>query len=165
MSLASQTKSKPALVAYLRHELVAPVHAIRDRCQLLLEGAKERGHESSLADVDHESFLADVQKMHESAVQLVNLVTRSLKRRKDKVDEQGVGVKVRHDIRNLIDQVSGYCNLLLLASEELFIDPFIPDLRKICAYCQKCVNLIDRVVEFSRTEPVETDIDPVTAAT
>jgi class 3 adenylate cyclase len=138
------------LSAYLRWDLLTPVEAMLQFCSILLEDAlNERP----------DAYYDDIKKMHAVAYRL----WKKLKELLNAVDSDTRSLETlsredRHEIRNHLNEIGGYCQLVLLEEETSHFGTLADDLRKIYGYCQECEQ------KLLRTRPDEVESDPTDAS-
>jgi class 3 adenylate cyclase len=124
-------KTRRAFVSHMRHELLAPVEAIIGYADALRHDAQE-----GPAD-----FVADIDKMLAASKKLYDLVERLIDPDALTLEENNLADKLsqaRHDIGNQLNQVVGYCQLLMLNDEGQLFGSFQADLEQIRKFCTDC---------------------------
>ena len=122
-----QERQRRARLANMRHELLAPVTALVGYSELLIE--KARGLE--LEDID-----PDLQRILISAQELLELIDRLLgvdgaARGPSDADLSELQAKLRHDLRNPLNAIKGYAELLLEELDEVGAAATRPDLEAL----------------------------------
>ncbi len=112
-------------------DLAEPIQAIVTLSGFLLEEAQGQDGPKGL--------LSDMAKIHEAATKLVSLVKtawgNSYPRMVPDAGEDKLK-HVRHDLRNGLNQVLGFCQLLMYNDQIEGFGAFLADLRKIYQLCQ-----------------------------
>lgn len=135
-------RGRQVFLAFMRDEFLAPLEAVVGLSEILLNDAIEKDRPRD--------YLADVQKMHEAARQLYLFVEDRLRAsniRPDDPDFQAALSHVRHDIGNQLNQVLGFCQILLMDERDEFFGVFVDDLEKIRGYCTACEGKLLRYRE------------------
>lgn len=147
-----------ARLANVRQELLAPVSAIAGYAEILRDEAMRLGMHAATPDLD---------RVLGAARDLLGLVDRLLDPRPDDVRElEGEDVaqyqaRLRHDLRNPLNAIKGYAELLLEDAGEEAIRPLYPDLVKLLAESDRLLGQLDGIVDFSSTA---TDPPPADAS-
>jgi class 3 adenylate cyclase len=129
--------ARRAWCANLRQELLPPVSAIMDLADMLLRDARDRGASE---------FEADLQRMHTSSHRLLAMVLALLE---PHPDDPGL---IRHDLRNPLNGLIGFCELWLEDAPDLLLDSFIPDLREIHRLSWEVLHRVDELVRAADAE-------------
>ncbi len=142
------------LKPYLKHELVAPAGAISELGLLVLEQARDSGFAE---------FLADTTAMCESAVKLADLVGTDLTSEQLEAARAGSAGDFFFTVRTLVNQVQGFCTLLLkeARAKEMYHSPVVLMLEFIHKHCTDITN---SVVRLEHTEPPKPPRTRTTAA-
>jgi class 3 adenylate cyclase len=142
-------RQRRAVLANMRQELLAPVTALVGYGEMLLE--KTRGRK--LKDLG-----PDLQRILSSARELLQLTDRLL-------DVSGVAgarsgaaldelqAQLRHDLRNPLNAIKGYAELLLEELDEVDAALTRPDLEALLCEADTLLSRIDVIVDFSSNEP------------
>jgi adenylate cyclase len=140
-----QERQHRARVANMRHELLAPVTALVGYSELLIE--KARG-------LDLEDISPDLQRILSSARELLELMDRLL-------DVTGVAgiqsgadlgelqAELRHDLRNPLNAIKGYAELLLEETDGIGALITRPDLEALLCEADSLLSRIDVIIDFS----------------
>ena len=129
----------------MRHELLAPVTAMVGYGEMLIE--KARG-------LEREDIGPDLQRILNSAQELLELIDRLL-------DATGVAgiqsgadlgelqAKLRHDLRNPLNAIKGYAELLLEELDDGGAAATRPDLEALLCEADSLLSRIDVIIDFS----------------
>jgi adenylate cyclase len=143
-----QERQHRARLANMRHELLAPVTALVGYGEMLIE--KARG-------LEREDIGPDLQRILSSAQELLELMDRLL-------DVTGVGgiqsgadlgelqATLRHDLRNPLNAIKGYAELLLEELDEAGAAATRPDLEALLCEADSLLSRIDVIIDFSSSE-------------
>lgn len=137
---------RQATLAAVRQELSAPVAAILGFAEMLLEDAAR----PALAE-----FAADLRRIHDAGAQLEGFVNRLLAGGEGwaSMSEEAFRALIRHDLRNPINAVKGYAEMMLETAEERGLDEFAGDLRRLVAASDALLARIEEVVAFETASP------------
>ena len=140
-----QERQRRARLANMRHELLAPVTALVGYSELLIE--KARGLE--LEDIG-----PDLQRILISAQELLELIDRLLGVDGAAGDPSGVDfselqAKLRHDLRNPLNAIKGYAELLLEELDEVGAAATRPDLEALLSEADSLLSRVDVIIDFS----------------
>ena len=128
---AEDRRAREAFIATKRHDLRTPINAIIGYGEMLLEDAEDAGATSLAAD------LGKISKAGHVLLRTVNDLLDSAKIDTGQVnlaDIEGLGARIRHEMRDHINTVRGYSELLLEDAEgDDERQEFVSDLRKIHA--------------------------------
>jgi adenylate cyclase len=142
-------RQRRAVLANMRQELLAPVTALVGYGEMLLE--KTRGRE--LEDID-----PDLQRILSSARELLALTDRlfdvsGIAGRQSGADLDELQAQLRHDMRNPLNAIKGYAELLLEELDEADAALTRPDLEALLCEADTLLSRIDVIVDFSSSEP------------
>jgi adenylate cyclase len=140
-----QERQRRARLANMRQELLAPVTAVVGYSEMLVEEAGRL----ELADI-----LPDLERILTSARDLLDLVDRLLdvesdQERQTAADIGALQSKLRHDLRNPLNAIKGYAELLLEEIEEIGGATVRPDLEAVLGEANSLLSRIDGIVDFS----------------
>jgi adenylate cyclase len=140
-----QERQRRAQLANMRHELLAPVTALVGYSELLIE--KARGLE--LEDIG-----PDLQRILISAQGLLELIDRLLgvdggAGHPSGVDFSKLQAKLRHDLRNPLNAIKGYAELLLEELDEVGAAATRPDLEALLSEADNLLSRVDVIIDFS----------------
>jgi class 3 adenylate cyclase len=140
-----QERQRRARLANMRHELLAPVTALVGYSELLIE--KARGLE--LEDIG-----ADLQRILISAQELLELIDRLLgvdgaAGHPSGLDFSELQAKLRHDLRNPLNAIKGYAELLLEELDEVGAAATRPDLEALLSEADSLLSRVDVIIDFS----------------
>jgi adenylate cyclase len=132
-------------LANMRQELLAPVAALVGYGEMLIE--KARGLE--LEDIG-----PDLRRILISAKELLELVDRLLDvdgvtGRRSGANLSEIQAKVRHDLRNPLNAIKGYAELLLEEVDEIGAASTRPDLEALLSEAESLLSRIDVIIDFS----------------
>jgi adenylate cyclase len=138
-------RQRRAGLANMRQELLAPVTALVGYGEMLIE--KARGLE--LEDIG-----PDLRRILISAKELLELVDRLLDvdgvtGRRSGADLSGIQAKLRHDLRNPLNAIKGYAELLLEEVDEIGAASTRPDLEALLSEAESLLSRIDVIIDFS----------------
>ena len=139
-------RERRARLANMRQELLAPVTGLVGYGELLSEEA-DRLELGELAP--------DLERILTAAKDLLELVNRLLDEaaasdRPSPADLDVIQVKIRHDLRNPLNAIKGYAELLLEELDELGGAPLRADLEALLTESESLLARIDVIVDFSR---------------
>ena len=142
-------RQRRAVLANMRQELLAPVTALVGYGEMLIEKTRGRG----LADIG-----PDLQRILSSARELLELTDRLLDvsgaaGRRSGVDLDDLQAQLRHDLRNPLNAIKGYAELLLEELDEVDAALTRPDLEALLCEAETLLSRIDVIVDFSSSEP------------
>jgi adenylate cyclase len=142
-------RQRRAILANMRQELLAPVTALVGYGELLLE--KTRGGE--LEDID-----PDLQRILSSARELLELTDRlfdvsGVAGRRPGADLDQLQAQLRHDMRNPLNAIKGYAELLLEELDEADAALIRPDLEALLREVDTLLSRIDVIIDFSSRKP------------
>jgi class 3 adenylate cyclase len=142
---ATDERFRRTRLANIRQELLAPVSAIMGYADLLLEDARRQ----NLAEV-----VPDLERIATSGRELLELIDRfldvdALARRRTEDDFTDMQSRLRHDLRNPLNAIKGYSELLLEDLEDIGGEPLQSDLEVLLAEAQRLLSQIDVIVDFS----------------
>jgi adenylate cyclase len=137
-------------LARFRQDLLEPIQAVVTLSAVLLQEAQDRP----------EDFLADLRRMHDAAKGFLAFVEHALDA--SRLDLQGTAFEanlrqVRHDLGNRLNQVSGFCQLLMLREEMEFFGAFLGDLKRVHEVCQECER---KLLRYRHPGPAATSQEP-----
>lgn len=133
-------------VVAMRADLLAPIEAMVSFSEMLLEDTADRPPH----------FREDVRKLHTTTRELHKFVKSELTIGEREIAEEGLQDRLselRHDIGNRLNQVLGYCQLMLLEEQEVYFGALSEDLSKICDYCKNCEATL---LHYKGSSPRET---------
>lgn len=151
---------KQAALSHVRHELKTPINAILGYSEMLLEDLDE----------DTKEFADDLSRIRAAGRSLLGLVDEILS--PARVVEEGAGTaleeygaKIRADLRNPINAVIGYAELLIENSEEEGLDYLVPDLENIRTAARRLLELSTDIVEVATAAEGAGKLDAALALT
>ena len=138
-------RQRRAGLANMRQELLAPVTALVGYGEMLIE--KARGLE--LEDIG-----PDLRRILISAQDLLELVDRLLgvdgmAERQSDADLGELQAKLRHDLRNPLNAIKGYAELLLEELDEVGAAATRSDLEALLCEADSLLSRIDVIIDFS----------------
>jgi DNA-binding response OmpR family regulator/signal transduction histidine kinase len=117
---------KRAAIGHVRHELKTPINGILGYSEMILE---------DLDPDDQEDLAGDLEKIRTAGRQLVRLIDEILNPDKidnsEGIDLEAYSAKIRVDLRNPVNAIIGYSELLIETVEESGREHFVPDLERI----------------------------------
>jgi signal transduction histidine kinase len=145
------TRAHQALVSHMRHELRTPVNAIMGYSEMLLEDLQERGDEA------HERFAADLAHLAGSGRTLLAVINSALsgelvEQQGEQFDMAAAGAHLRHELRDPLSAIVGYCELLEEEAPDLGLQEMLPDLGRILKAARTLEGLIENIVGFQTPE-------------
>jgi class 3 adenylate cyclase len=145
---AGAARERRARLANMRQELLAPVTALVGYGELLTEEAER------LELVD---LAPDLERILTAAQELLGLVNRLLDEaaapaQAAHADLAAIQTTMRHDLRNPLNAIKGYAELLLEELDELGGVAIRADLEALLGESQSLLARIDVIVDFSRGE-------------
>jgi adenylate cyclase len=141
-------RQRRARLTNMRQELLAPVTALVGYGEMLIE--KARGLE--LEDIG-----PDLQRILSSAQELLELIDRLLDvtgvdGRQSGADLGELQAKLRHDLRNPLNAIKGYTELLLEEIDEVGAATIRPDLEALLSEADSLLSRIDVIIDFSSSK-------------
>jgi class 3 adenylate cyclase len=148
MTEPAADRARRARLANMRQELLAPVTALVGYGELLTEEAER------LELVD---LAPDLERILTAAQELLGLVNRLLDEaaapaQAAHADLAAIQTTMRHDLRNPLNAIKGYAELLLEELDELGGVAIRADLEALLGESQSLLARIDVIVDFSRGE-------------
>ncbi len=142
-----------ALAAYLRQEVQAPTSAIAEFLDALLTDAHE---------LEAESMLGDIQRMHEAGLRLNGFVNRliddaSFGRQQDESDHD-FHRRLRHDLRTPLNAIIGYSEMLIEDMED-GEHPLRDDLTRLRTAADGLLGQIAAMVALTRDREIAPERD------
>lgn len=135
---------KRAALTHVRHELKTPINAILGYSEMLLEDLED----------GEDELEKDLERIRTAGRNLLTLVDEILN--PNRIAEEGssaeledYGAKIRVDLRNPINAVIGYAELLIENSEEMGRDYMVADLDRIQAAARRLLDLSTDIVEVA----------------
>jgi class 3 adenylate cyclase len=143
---ADAARERRARLANMRQELLAPVMALVGYGELLSEQAER------LELVD---LAPDLERILTAAQDLLALVNRLLDEaaapaQASRAELETIQSKMRHDLRNPLNAIKGYAELLLEELDELGGVAIRADLEALLGESESLLARIDVIVDFSR---------------
>jgi class 3 adenylate cyclase/CheY-like chemotaxis protein len=144
---ARAARERQARLANMRQELLAPVMALVGYGELLTEEAERL----TLADL-----APDLERILSAAQDLLGLVNHLLDEatlpvQASRAELEAMQSKMRHDLRNPLNAVKGYAELLLEELDELGGAAIRADLEALLGASESLLARIDVIVNFSRS--------------
>ena len=145
---AGAARERRARLANMRQELLAPVMALVGYGELLSEEAER------LELVD---LAPDLARILTAAQDLLGLVNRLLDdaaapAQASHAELEAIQAKMRHDLRNPLNAIKGYAELLLEELDDLGGGAIRADLEALLGESESLLARIDVIVDFSRGE-------------
>src|SRR4051812_1669365 len=105
--LQEAARNRPALLAYLRHELRTPINAVIGYSEMMLE---------EMSDAGNDTFKPDLEKIHASGKQLLHVVNTILDPARIEASEHDGGLDISsddlHELRTPLNAIIGYSEML-----------------------------------------------------
>jgi adenylate cyclase len=141
-------RQRRAALANMRQELLAPVTALVGYGEMLIEKARS---------LELEHIGSDLRRILISAQELFELVDRLLgidrmAERQSGVDLDELQAKLRHDLRNPLNAIKGYAELLLEELDEVDAAATRPDLEALLCEADSLLSRIDVIIDFSSSK-------------
>jgi adenylate cyclase len=145
---AQDGREERARLAHVRQELLAPVSAIAGYADIL----REEAHRFGL-----ERLIPDLERILSAAEVLLELVEGLLEVDATKDRQTGdhtavVQERLRHDLRNPLNAIKGYGEMLLEDIADLGGGALESDLAKLLAESSRLLASLDVIVDFSSLE-------------
>jgi len=134
-----------AQLAIMREELLAPANAIVGYGEMLRE---------EVASAGHDEFANDLERIGASAQALFDLIESQLGDAAAwdimKTDDTEAAQKtLRHDLRNPLNAIKGYGEMLMEDLDDLDDEALTPDLDKLLGEVNRLLAQLDDIVDFS----------------
>ena len=145
----SKKREKDALISKARHNLKNPVNAILGFSEMLIEDCEDEGLDA---------ILPDLKKIHDSGTEILEIIEESLSDSNVEVSGEKIseiGRKMEVSLRNPINAVIGYSEMLQEDADDIDIDTLYEDLDKIIKSGKNLTKEIDKVISFNPTEFVK----------
>jgi DNA-binding NtrC family response regulator len=141
-------RSGRLFLANMRDRLRAPVSAVIEYSEMLLEDAKEQGWDD---------LASDLMKIHTLGKKLCSLVDVSLDdpaiaEAKTERELEAFSSNLRHELRTPLNAIIGYSEMLIEDAEAKGAETFIPDLEKIRAAGRHFLSCIEEIAGFTATK-------------
>ena len=145
------TRTRRALLANLRQQLLTPASALVEYGELLQEAARESGRQEMTGDL--ERILAAAHGLSQIVNNLLDdTVSQEIFGGEDLHQAER---KLRHDLRTPINAIKGYGEMLLEDLEDFSAEHMREDLDKLLTEANRLQSDLDVIVRFSR--PGEAD--------
>lgn len=139
-----------ALLAYVRQEFSSPAAAIYGYAELMLEDAASGGPREVLEDLERiRQAGADLHAMIEGLLDPAAIASRA------QSDFAGFRRQLQHDLRNPINAIKGYAEMLLEDEQERAASTLAADLSKLLEAALGLLSEIDALVDFTLREADE----------
>jgi adenylate cyclase len=140
-------RQRRAGLANMRQELLAPVTALVGYGEMLIEKARR---------LELEDIGPDLRRILISAQDLLELVDRLLgvdgmAERQSDADLGELQAKLRHDLRNPLNAIKGYAELLLEELDEVGAAATRSDLKALLSEADSLLSRIDVIIDFSHS--------------
>ena len=141
-----EQRAKRLQLANVRQELLAPAHAIVGYAEMLRDEA---------AQIGNDDFAEDLDRIGASAQALYDLVDKQLGDEAQQILIRDGNVEeaqktLRHDLRNPLNAIKGYGEMLAEDLEDLGDETLSPDLDKLLGEVNRLLMQLDSIVDFSR---------------
>ncbi len=145
-SHSDDQRARRLQLASMRQELLAPANAIVGYAEMLRDEAAQNGHDE---------FTEDLERIGSSAQALYDLIDKQLgdKAQQDLLQDgntEATQKTLRHDLRNPLNAIKGYGEMLSEDLEDLGDEALTPDLGKLLAEVNRLLTQLDGIVDFSR---------------
>ena len=141
----SDRRTRKAFLAHKRHELRTPLNAILGYCEMLLEDVE-------VEDV-HE-LQPELRRMNQAGQQLLKLINDILNPAKiaadAEVDIQAYADNIHFQLRNPLNVVMGYGEILQERCTAVGATDIVADLQRIDHACERLLELIDDLVSYTQ---------------
>lgn len=137
---------KRAALGHLRHELKTPINGILGYSEMMLEDLAEEGGEGV------EEIQGDLEKIRLAGRRLLALIDEILspgQHGDDDRDLDDYGAQIRADLRNPVNAVVGYAELLKETAEESGRSHLVPDLDRIETSARRLLELSTDIVQVA----------------
>ncbi len=135
---------KRAAIGHVRHELKTPINGILGYSEMLLE---------DLEDEDREELAPDLENIRKGGRELLRLIDTTLDPDRIEqavdIDLDEYGRQIRADLRNPINAVIGYAELLIETVEESDRPQYVSDLQRIRTAAMRLLELSTDLVEVA----------------
>jgi adenylate cyclase len=143
-----------ALTAFLRQEVQAPAIAVTDFLDMIIEDART---------AQPESMLADLNRMRSASVQLnafvKSLIQDSCADRQTSETPEAFHRRLRHDLRNPLNAIKGYSELLIEDMDADHSQPLRLDLIKLKESADQLLGQIDAMAALAGREEGASQVD------
>lgn len=130
---------------HVRHELRTPINGILGYAEMVLE------------EVDDPGMRRDLERIREAGGELLSLIDRILgpdaTEGGGSGDGQGIGERIRADLRTPVSAVIGYAEMTMETARERGRDDLVPDLERIRDAAQRLLALSEDIVEMAGAAP------------
>lgn len=135
-----------ALVAFIAQEFSAPVAAIAGFAEILLEDARRHGFDD---------FVPDLERIQGANLEIRKLLSRlmdpgTLQERTAGSGFAGFRQNLRHELRNPLNAVKGYGEMLIEDARDRGREFLVHDLRKLLESADKLLGVVDSLVDDER---------------
>lgn len=137
-TLAVSGERREQFLANLRHELRTPMNHIIGYSEMLIEDATELGHDY---------LIRDLKKIHHAGQRLLALINDLFATHKQESSLQSGLQEARHEMRNFVNHIIGFSEMLQEEAHASSAANFITDLGKIQAAAKRLLVLIDDSTE------------------
>jgi adenylate cyclase len=142
------SRMQRALLAYVRQEFSSPAAAIYGYAELMLEDAASRGPREVIDDLERiRQAGADLHAMIEGLLDPAAIAHRA-----SQSDFAGFRRQLQHDLRNPINAIKGYAEMLLEDEQEQGASGLAADLSKLLEAALGLLSEIDALVDFTLRE-------------
>jgi adenylate cyclase len=143
-----------ALTAFLRQEVQAPAIAVTDFLDMIIEDARA---------TQPESMLADLYRMRSAGLQLnafvKSLIQDSSADRQTAETPEAFHRRLRHDLRNPLNAIKGYSELLIEDMDADDSQPLRLDLIKLKESADQLLGQIDAMAALAGREQAASQLD------
>jgi len=138
-------RSDRIFLASMRDRLRAPVSAVIEYSQMLLEDAREQGRD------DLSSDLMKIQALGKKLCALVDasLDETAIAEAGTELEMEAFSSNLRHELRTPLNAIIGYSEMLIEDAEAKGAETFIPDLQKIRGAGRNFLSCIEEIAGFT----------------
>jgi adenylate cyclase len=150
-AIVSDKRLSRTLTVFLRQEVQAPVVAVTEFLDIIIEDARR---------LQLNKLLPDLDRMRSASVQLNGFVTSIIQDSSDRQEDETVEAfhrRLRHDLRTPLNAIKGYSELLIEDMEPHGGHPLRADLVKLKDSADQLLSQIDSMVALARHKDVELD--------
>jgi adenylate cyclase len=151
---ADGERERRAYYANIRQELLAPADAIAGYAEILCSEVDRLGLHESLPDANRiAAAAADLHTLVEGVLDIGTAADRQ------QLSRTAIQDRLRHDLRNPLNAIRGYSEMLLEDIEDLGGGALRSDLERLLTETSEFLAHIDMIVDFSHCDiaPAQTD--------
>jgi len=145
MTGAALAWERRVLIASMHQEVLAPVAAIQGYAEML--------HDEALQQAP--AMVPDLERIQVAARQFCDVANRLLDPDQaptlaEDEDETGLQARIRHDLRNPLNAIKGYGEMLAEDATEAGAGALLPDLARLLDETNRLLCEIETIIDFSR---------------